>query len=246
MVFTDLFKLKDGTDYSVPGLLLESKDSLNETGQLVGAAPPQNLRFGGLLQGNLYQGAIGKGAFNILDPSVRRTALSSRKWPTFSDGTQAKGITHRWKYTVYFRPSVKDNDFPPSWTSPEQTNSETVLVATLPPKVAVVTVSADALGTDTVLAAVVKVRYTKAAGGSPTVKAVKTRPGGPDKNVYFFDENPKTNLACEYQYTLSYRGGKTYTSDWVQDEGGIIVLSDPNATGAPAAGGTTPVIEDAG
>jgi hypothetical protein len=114
VVFTDIYKLKDGTGYSVPGLLLEARDYLNETGQLIGAASPQNLRFSGLLQGNLYQGPIG-GAFNILDPSARRTALSARKWPTFSDGSEVKGITHRWKYTVYFRPSVKDNDFPPSW-----------------------------------------------------------------------------------------------------------------------------------
>lgn len=245
VVFTDTFKLKDGTDYSVPGLLLEAKDSLNETGQLVGAAPPQNLRFGGLLQGNLYQGPIGKGAFNILDPSARRTALAANKWPTFADGSQVKGITHRWKYIVYFRPSVKDNDFPPSWTSPEQINSETVLMATIPPKVSVITVSADGLSVDRVLAAVAKVRYTKGGGGSPTVKAVKTRPGGPDKNIYFYDENPKTNLACEYQYTLSYRGGKTYSSEWIPDEGGIIVLTDPNDTGAAPAG-TPAVIEDNG
>jgi len=246
VVFVDTFKLKDGTDYSVPGLLLEAKDTLNETGQLIGAAPPQNLRFGGLLQGNLYQGPVGgKGAFNILDPSARRTALASRKWPTFEDGSKVKGITHRWKYTVYFRPSVKDNDFPPLWTSPEETNSETVLMATIPPKVAVVTVSADGLSVDRVLAAVAKVRYTRSDGGTPTVKAVKTRPGGPDKSLYFFDEKPKTNLACEYQYTLSYRGGKSYSSEWLPNEGGIIVLGDPNDTGS-AAGATSTVIEDAG
>lgn len=243
VVFTDLFKMKDGADYSVPGLLLQAQDTLDATGKLAGTVPPQNLRFGGLLQGNLYQGPVGTGAFNILDPSARRTALTARKWPTFQDGSQVKGITHRWKYTVYFRPSVRDNDFPPSWTSPVETNSETVLVATIPPKVAVVTVSADALG-ENVLAAVVKVRYTRSDGGTPTVKAEKLRPGGPDKSIYFYDENPKTNLACEYQYTLSYRGGKTYASEWIPDEGGIIVLNDPNDTGTAPAGGGPVVIQD--
>jgi hypothetical protein len=214
VVFTDLFKLKDGADYSVPGLLLEAQDHLDEAGRLIGAAPPQNLRFGGLLQGNLYQGPVG-GSFSILDPSARRTALSARKWPTFQDGTQVKGITHRWKYTVYFRPSVTDNDFPPSWTSPESANSETVLTATIPPKVAVFTVSADGLSTNRVQSASVTVRYTasSAQGGVPTIKAAKLRPGGPDKRLYFYDEAPKTNLPCEYQYTLIYNDRPPHTRD---------------------------------
>jgi hypothetical protein len=240
VVFTDIFKLKDGTNYSVPGLLLEAQDSLDQ-GRLIGAAPPANLRFGGLLQGNLYQGEVGAGAFNILNPSARRTALTARKWPTFSDGSQVKGITHRWKYTVYFRPSVTDNDFPPSWTSPEQTNSETVLVATIPPKVSVITVSADALSMGSVNTAVVQVWYTR-SNGQKTAKSVKTRPGGPDRRLYFFDDEPKTNLACEYQYTLFYAGGRTYESGRRTNEGGIIVVFDPNDTGAPT--GVPTVIDD--
>jgi hypothetical protein len=63
--------------------------------------------------------------------------------------------------------------------------------------------------------------------------------------VYFYDDAPKTNLACEYQYTLTYRGGKTYTSDLMPNEGGIIVLVDPNDTGVAPSGAPT-VIEDFG
>ena len=79
VVFTDLFKLKDGTNYSVPGLLLESKDVLDPTtGKLLGAAPPANMCFNGLLQGNLYPGGMGS-SFNILDPAQRRAALFREK-----------------------------------------------------------------------------------------------------------------------------------------------------------------------
>jgi hypothetical protein len=248
VVFTDLFKLKDGTDYSVPGILLESKDNLDQTGVLIGAAPPANLRFGGLLQGNLYQGPVA-GAFNILDPAARSSAFQARKWPTFADGSKVKGITHRWKYQVYFRPSTKDNDFPPSWTSDDHANSETVLVATIPPKVAVITVSADGIDVQNVISALVKVKYRASLKyrneeNAETVKSVKMRPGAPDKNVYFYDDSPKTNLPCEYQYVLNYRGGKSYESKWISEEGGVILLRDPNDTLVPAQGGTTPVIQD--
>ncbi len=240
VVFTDMFKLKDGTDYSVPGLLLESQDSLDAQGRLVGAAPPTNLRFGGLLQGNLYQGPIG-GSFNILDPSARRAAYGARKWPTHEDGSQVKGVTHRWKYTVFFRPSVSDIDFPPSWTAPEATNSETVLTATIPPKVAVFTISADGLSTNRVTGALVKVRYKASLAhrgetNALIVKSANVRPGGPDKRLYFFDDSPKTNLPCEYQYTLLYTEGEPYRSDWIAEEGGIIIPIDPRPAAAAAAG----------
>ena len=228
VVFHDVFKLKDGTGYSVPGLLLESKDYLNDQGKLIGAAPPQNLRFGGLLQGNLYKGDIG-GEFNILNPGSRLTALRAKKWPTHSDGSKVKGITHRWKYTVFFRPSVKDPDFPPSWTSDEFTNSETVLTATIPHKVAVITVTADGLDINQVQTAITKIKYTQSGGaGNSVTKAAKLRPGGPDKNLYFFDESPKTDLPCQYQYTLVYKSGRAYTSEWMSSEGGLILLLDPN------------------
>lgn len=227
VVFTDIFKLKDGSNYSVPGLLLESKDYLSDTGVLLGAAPPQNMRFGGLLQGNLYQGDIG-GAFNILNPGSRLSALRANKWPKFSDGTDVKGISHRWKYTVYFRPSVKDNDFPPSWTSPEVTNSETVLTATIPPKIAVFTVTADGLDAETVRTLTVKVKYTRNGGDKgQIIKSAKLKPGAPDIKLYFFDEDPKTDLPCEYQYTLIYAGGKTFTSEWKSEVGGLVVPVDP-------------------
>jgi len=226
VVFTDMFKLKDGSNYSVPGLLLEAKDYLSETGVLIGAAPPQNLRFSGLLQGNLYQGDVG-GAFNILNPGSRLAALRSGKWPTFQDGTQAKGITHRWKYTVFFRPSVKDNDFPPSWTSLEFINSETVLTATIPPKVVLITVTADGLDAERVRTASVKVKYIRKGGDHGSiVKSAKLRPGVPDVRLYFYDEEPDTNLPCQYQFTLFYPGGKSLTSDWLSQEGGLIVLFD--------------------
>lgn len=228
VVFYDVFKMKDGTDYSVPGLLLESKDYLNDQGDLMGAAPPQNMRFGGLLQGNLYQGDI-SGQFNILNPSARLIALNAKKWPTFDDGTKVKGITHRWKYTVYFRPSVKDPDFPPSWTSPESINSETVLTATIPPKVAVITVTADGLDMNHVQLALAKVKYTQSGGaGNSIIKVAKLKQNEPDDVLYFYDESPKTDLPCEYQYTLVYKGGKSYTSDWLKSEGGFILLLDPN------------------
>jgi len=249
VVFTDIFKLKDGANYSVPGLLLEAQDNLDEYGRLVGAAPPANMRFSGLLQGNLYQGPIGEGAFSILDPSARRRAFTARTWPTFEDGTEVKGVTHRWKYTVFFRPSTKDIDFPPSWTSPESVNSETVVTATIPPKVAVFTVSADGLSVDRVLVALIKVRYRaslkhRGEENAEVVKSVKLRPGGPDRALYFYDDAPKTNLPCEYQYQLTYRGGQTHASDWIKDEGGIIIPVDPNDTGAPAEAGMATVIDD--
>jgi len=247
VVFTDIFKLKDGANYSVPGLLLEAQDTLDQQGRLIGAAPPANMRFGGLLQGNLYQGPVG-GSFNILDPSARRAAFTARRWPTHEDGTEVKGVTHRWKYTVYFRPSVKDIDFPPSWTSEEFVNSETVLTATIPPKVAVFTISADGLDMTSVRAALVKVRYhaslpQRGQDSAATVKSAKVRPGGPDVHRYFYDDEPKTNLPCEYQYTLLYAEGGSYTSDWTREEGGIIIPIDPNAVGAPAAS-VTGIIED--
>ena len=249
VVFTDAFKLKDGTDYSVPGLLLEGKDALDEKGTLLGTVPPQNMRFGGLLQGNLYQGALTKNAFSILNPSARAGALATKKWPTFDDGTQVKGITHRWKYQVFFRPSTKDVDFPPSWTSPEYVNSETVLMATIPPKVAVITVSADGLSVENVIAAAVQVKYHanlphRNEKNAEVIKSAKLRPGGPDKNLYFYDDTPKTNLPCEYKYILSYKGGKAYTSPWIAIEGGLIVLGDPNDTGTAAASTTPAVIDD--
>ena len=227
VVFTDLFKLKDGSNYSVPGLLLESKDYLSDTGVLLGAAPPQNMRFGGLLQGNLYQGDI-SGAFNILNPGSRLSALRANKWPKFTDGTDVKGISHRWKYTVYFRPSVKDNDFPPSWTSSEVTNSETVLTATIPPKIAVFTVTADGLDAETVRTLTIKVKYTRNGGDKgQIIKSAKLKPGAPDVKLYFYDEDPKTDLPCEYQYTLIYAGGKTFTSEWKSEVGGLVVPVDP-------------------
>lgn len=246
VVFTDIFKLKDGSNYSVPGILLESQDTLDEQGRLIGATPAPNMRFGGLLQGNLYQGPV-DGKFNILDPSARRLAWSSREWPTHEDGSVVKGVTHRWKYTVYFRPSVKDIDFPPSWTSPEQVNSETVLTATIPPKVAVFTISADGLNMSRVQGAVVKVRYAatlehRGQQAANTVKATTIRPGGPDKRLYFYDDDPKPNLACEYQYTILYSEGEPYTSDWTPEEGGVIVPIDPNFGAAPAS--TGPVVID--
>jgi hypothetical protein len=247
VVFTDIFKLKDGSDYSVPGLLLEAQDYLDPNGRYMGAAPPQNLRFGGLLQGNLYQGPIGD-KFNILDPSARRLSYNSRKWPEFDDGTMVKGVTHRWKYTVYFRPSVRDNDFPPSWTSDEFTNSETVLTATIPPKVAVFTISPDGLDMNRVTMALIKVRYRAALGDGTeveTVKSAKVRPGGPDVFRYFYDEKPKTNLPCEYQYTLTYTDAPPYTSEWVKEEGGIIVPIDPSyGSGAAVPAGAGPIIDD--
>jgi hypothetical protein len=227
VVFTDLFKLKDGSNYSVPGLLLEAKDYLSDTGALLGAASPQNMRFGGLLQGNLYQGDIG-GAFNILNPAARLSALRTNKWPKFADGTEVKGISHRWKYTVYFRPSVKDNDFPPSWTSPELTNSETVLTATIPPKIAVFSVTADGLDGETVRTVTIKVKYTRNGGDKGSIiKSAKLKPGAPDVKLYFYDEDPKTDLPCEYQYTLIYAGGKTFTSEWKSEVGGLVVPVDP-------------------
>jgi hypothetical protein len=248
VVFTDIFKLKDGTDYSVPGLLLESQDALDQQGRLIGAAPPPNQRFGGLLQGNLYQGPIG-GSFNILDPSARRVSYLSRKWPTHEDGSAVKGVTHRWKYTVFFRPSVTDIDFPPSWTSDEFINSETVLTATIPPKVAVFTVSADGLSMGSAAGALVKVKYVgtlahRGQQGVPTIKSAKVRPGGPDKRLYFYDDDPKINLPCEYQYTILYSDRPAYTSDWMAEEGGIIVPIDPAFGAAPAAGAPL-VIDDA-
>jgi len=227
VVFTDFFKLKDGSNYSVPGILLEAKDYLSDTGVLQGAAPPQNMRFGGLLQGNLYQGDIG-GAFNILNPSARLSALRANKWPKFTDGTDVKGISHRWKYTVYFRPSVKDNDFPPSWASPEVTNSETVLTATIPPKIAVFTVTGDGLDAEAVRTVTVKVKYTRNGGDKGSIiKSAKLKPGAPDVRLYFYDEDPKTDLPCEYQYTLIYAGGKTFTSEWKSEVGGLVVPVDP-------------------
>ncbi len=232
VVFTDLFKLKDGSNYSVPGLLLESKDFLSDTGVLLGAAPPQNMRFGGLLQGNLYQGDIG-GSFNILNPGSRLTALRAGKWPKFADGTEVKGMSHRWKYTVYFRPSVKDNDFPPSWTSPEATNSETVLAATIPPKIALFTVTGDGLDAETVRTVTVKVKYTRNGGDKGSIiKSAKLKPGAPDVRLYFYDEDPKTDLPCEYQYTLIYAGGKTFTSPWKSEVGGLVVPIDPGEGGS--------------
>ncbi len=247
VVFTDIFKLKDGTNYSVPGLLLESQDNLDQQGRLIGAAPPANLRFGGLLQGNLYQGPIG-GSFNILDPSARRVSYLSRSWPTHEDGSAVKGVTHRWKYTVYFRPSVKDIDFPPSWASPESINSETVLTATIPPKVAVFTVSADGLNMTRVAGALVRVRYTASLAHrgeeyAETIKATKVRPGGPDKRLYFYDDDPKVNLPCKYQYTILYTDAPPYTSEWLSEEGGVIIPIDPSYGAAPAAGGVL-VIDD--
>jgi len=247
VVFTDMFKLKDGTDYSVPGILLEAQDRLDDQGRLIGAAPPPNLRFSGLLQGNLYQGPIG-GHFNILDPSARRSAYASRKWPTHEDGTKVKGVTHRWKYTVYFRPSVKDIDFPPSWTSEVFVNSETVLTATIPPKVAVFTISSDGLDMGRVRAALVKVKYHASLAhrgqeDAPTIKSAKLRPGGPDVHRYFYDDRPKPDLPCQYQYTLLYTDGGSYTSDWLREEGGIIIPIDPNAAGT-AAESVTGIIED--
>jgi hypothetical protein len=231
VVFTDQFKLKDGSNYSVPGLLLEAKDYLSDTGVLLGAAPPQNLRFSGLLQGNLYQGEIG-GAFNILNPSARLSALRAGKWPSFADGSQVKGISHRWKYTVYFRPSVKDNDFPPSWTSSEAVNSETVLTATIPPKIALFTVTGDGLDPETVRTVTVKVKYTRNGGDKGAiVKSVKLKPGAPDASLYFYDEDPMTDLPCEYQYTLIYAGGKTFTSPWKSEVGGLVVPVDPGEGG---------------
>lgn len=238
VVFTDIFKLKDGTDYSVPGLLLESQDTLDQQGRLIGAAPPPNARFGGLLQGNLYQGPIG-GSFNILDPSARRVSYLSRKWPTHEDGSTVKGVTHRWKYTVFFRPSVKDIDFPPSWTSPGSINSETVLTATIPPKVAVFTVSADGLNMEHALGALVKVKYVaslphRGQTDVPTIKSTKVRPGGPDKRLYFYDDDPKVNLPCDYQYIILYTDEAAYTSDWIPEEGGVIIPIDPRFASAPA------------
>ena len=246
VVFTDMFKLKDGANYSVPGLLLESQDNLDEYGRLLGAAPPPNMRFGGLLQGNLYQGPIG-GSFNILDPSARRLSYLSREWPTHEDGSAVKGITHRWKYTVFFRPSVKDIDFPPSWTSSEYINSETVLTATIPPKVAVFTVSADGLSMARVSGALVKVRYISSLPHrgderAETIKSTKVRPGGPDKRLYFYDDAPKTNLPCRYQYTILYADAPPYTSDWISEEGGLVIPIDPSFGAAPAAAG--PVVID--
>jgi hypothetical protein len=215
----------------------------------MGAAPPPNMRFGGLLQGNLYQGPMGD-SFNILNPNARRLSYAAREWPTFEDGTMVKGVTHRWKYTVYFRPSVRDNDFPPSWTSEEQINSETVLTATIPPKVAVFTVSPDGLDMNRVSAALVKIRYRAtlehAGGERETIKSAKIRPGGPDVFRYFYDDKPKTNLPCEYQYTLLYQGAPAYTSPWMPEEGGIVIPIDPNYGASPAAapGGPGPIIDD--
>lgn len=241
VVFTDIFKLKDGTNYSVPGLLLESKDYLDpKTGQLIGAAPPANIRFQGLLQGNLWQGPMGK-SFNILDPAQRRQAYQSGKWPTYADGTQVSGITHQWRYTVYFRPSTRDSDFPSSWQSPAFTNSQTVLLADIPPKVTVITISADALDQNRVKAALVKVKYRarldhKGKPVAEVIKSAKLRPGGPDKDMFFYDDDPKINKPCEYMYRLLYYGQPTYTSGWIKEEGGWIVLEDPNDVGgAPLA-----------
>lgn len=247
VVFTDIFKLKDGADYSVPGLLLESQDTLDDQGRLIGAAPPPNMRFGGLLQGNLYQGPIG-GSFNILDPSARRLSFLSHRWPTHEDGSAVKGVTHRWKYTVFFRPSVKDIDFPPSWTSDEFVNSETVLTATIPPKVAVFTISADGLNMARVQGALVKVRYKaslphRGQQEALTVKSTTVRPGGPDKRLYFYDDDPKPNLPCEYQYTILYGDSEPYTSAWTSEEGGVIIPIDPQYGAAPAAAGAT-IIDD--
>lgn len=236
VVFTDLFKLKDGTNYSVPGLLLESKDVLDSTsGKLLGASPPANLRFNGLLQGNLYPGGMGTN-FNILDPAQRRVAYSAKKWPTYSDGTQVSGITHQWKYSVYFRPSTKDTDFPSKWDSPAFTNSQTVCLADIPPKVTVITVSADALDQNRVKAALIQIRYHsrldwKGQSDATIVKSVKLRPGGPDKDVFFYDDDPKINKSCEYAYQLLYNGAPSYKTGWIKDEGGWIVLEDPNDTG---------------
>jgi hypothetical protein len=246
VVFTDVFKLKDGSDYSVPGLLLESQDTRDPQGRLIGAAPPPNLRFSGLLQGNLYQGPIG-GSFNILDPSARRASYLSHKWPTHEDGSTVKGVTHRWKYTVYFRPSVTDIDFPPSWTSPEYINSETVLTATIPPKVAVFTVSADGLSVGSVNAALVKVKYVASLAHRgqqqvATIKSAQVRPGGPDKRLYFYDDDPKVNLPCEYQYTILYANRPPFTSEWIAEEGGIIIPIDPAYGSAPA--GSAPAVVD--
>ncbi len=160
-----------------------------------------------------------------------------------------KGVTHRWKYTVYFRPSVRDNDFPPSWTSDEYVNSETVLTATIPPRVAMFTISADGLDMGRVSAALVKVKYRAALEHRgtevETVKSAKVRPGGPDVFRYFYDDKPKTNLPCEYQYTLLYQEAPPYTSPWIPEEGGIIIPIDPNygSGGAPAAA-PGPIIDD--
>jgi len=261
VVFTDLFKLKDGTNYSVPGLLLESKDVLDATGKLLGAAPPSNLRFGGLLQGNLSPAGMGS-SFNILDPAQRRSAYSAKKWPTYDDGTQVSGITHRWKYSVYFRPSTKDPDFPSKWDSPAITNSQTVCLADIPPKVTVITLSSDALDQNRVKSALVKIRYHskldwKSQPDAVIVKSVKLRPGGPDKDVFFYDDDPKINKSCEYAYQLLYNGAPSYKSDWIADEGGWIVLEDPGDKGgtplvsAPVAApdanvtNTVPVFDDA-
>ena len=234
VVFTDIFKLKNGSGYSVPGLLLETEDMIDDQGNLVGARPPQNMRFSGLLQGNLYQGEE-QGTFNILNSRARLSALRMNKWPTFDDGTKVKGITHRWKYVVYFRPSTKDIDFPSSWESPEYVNSETVLTATIPPKVAIITGSPMGLGTN-VAGALVKVRYAatlshRGESSAQTIKSCKLRPNGPDKNLYFYDDDPQPNLPFDYQYILYYTDGKTYQTEWISGEGGLFVISDPNATG---------------
>ncbi len=154
-----------------------------------------------------------------------------------------KGVTHRWKYTVFFRPSITDIDFPPSWTSEVLTNSETVLTATIPAKVAVFTVSADGLDMNRVSAALVKVRYKASLAhrdgrDALTIKSTKVRPGGPDKYLYFYDDEPKVNLPCEYQYTLLYADKPPYTSEWLQDQGGIIIPFDLTYYGTPTESGT--------
>jgi hypothetical protein len=246
VVFTDIFKLKNGSGYSVPGLLLESEDSMDQEGNLLGARPPQNLRFSGLLQGNLFDGEQ-NGAFNILNPSSRLSAMRKGKWPTFADGSKVKGITHTWKYKVYFRPSTKDIDFPAMWESSEMVNSETVLTATLPPKVAVITASPMGLGSH-IAGAMLKVRYRAVLNhrnelNAETIKSCKLRPNGPDKNLYFYDDEPKTNLPFDYQYTLFYTNGKKFDSEWASEVGGLVVLSDPNPVEL-AASEMTPFFDD--
>lgn len=247
VVFNDTFRLKNGSGYSIPGLLLESEDNLDQEGNLIGARPPQNLRFSGLLQGNLYQGDDTKGTFSILNASARRAALREGKWPMFPDGTQVKGVTHRWSYRVYFRPSTRDIDFPPYWDSPEFVNSETVLTATLPPKVAVITVSPMGLGSN-VNGALVKIRYKgslshRSKKTAETIKSCKIRPNGPDKRLYFFDDEPQPNLPFDYSYTLYYTSGKTHEQPWQSTDGGLMVVSDPNAVGIESET-LTPVFDD--
>ena len=105
-----------------------------------------------------------------------------------------------------------------------------MLVATIPPKVAVFTVTADGLETETVRAVAVKVRYTRNGGDGvddPVGQAQAGRPGCP---VLFFRE-PEDRPACEYEYTLIYAGGKSYKSEWKPKDGGIIVPVDPGTGG---------------